>query len=188
MNPTRKDSAMNSKITKIIVKYPADQIPNVINPEKYAPHRFLIGKNGDRPLVAFCMNPSAAKDDTSDRTVNQVIRASEKLKYDGWFVVNIYPERATNAAKLGKFDEKLAKENVSVIEKFLLSKNIKEVWGAWGDLKYDPLRKGKIMVLEMLKKHNIKIFHFGDTTKSGDPRHPLCLKVTKENKRNYAIH
>ena len=178
---------MNSKVTKIIVKYPADQIPDVIIPEKYAPHRFLIGKEGKNPLVAICMNPSAAKDDTSDRTVNQVIRTSEKLNYDGWFVVNVYPERATDAAKLAKFDEKLAKENVNVIEKFLLSKNIKEVWGAWGDLKHDPLQKGKMMVLDMLKKHKIKIFHFADPTKSGDPRHPRGLSVTKENKRAYAI-
>ena len=178
---------MNSKVTKIIVKYPADQLPNIIIPEKYAPHRFLIGKDGKNPLVAFCMNPSAAKDTTSDKTVNRVIRTSESLRYDGWFVVNVYPERATNAAKLGKFDEKLAKENVNVIEKFLLSKNIKEVWGAWGDLKYDPLRKGKVMVLEMLKKHKIKIFHFAEPTKSGEPKHPSRLKIMKENKRNYAI-
>ena len=178
---------MNPKVTKMIVKYPADQIPNIIIPAQHKTHRYLIGKDGRKPLVAVCMNPSAAKDDTSDRTVNRVIRTSEKLGYDGWFVVNVYPERATKVSDLGEFDEKLSNENIDVIEKFLLDHKIKEVWGAWGNLKSDALRKGKKMMLDMLKKHKIKVFHFAEVTANGEPRHPLYLTVTKENKREYII-
>ena len=178
---------MNPKVTKMIVKYPEDQIPNIIIPTQYKPYRYLIGKDGRKPLVALCMNPSAANDDTSDKTVNKVIRISKELHYDGWFVVNIYPERATKVSNLGKFDEKLSNENIGVIEDFLLDRKIKEVWGAWGNLKSGTLRKGKKMMSAMLKKHKIKVFHFADVTTNGEPRHPLYLTVVKENKREYVI-
>jgi len=69
---------------------------------------YIIGKQGLNPLIAICMNPSAARDDKSDRTINRIINISTKLNYDGWIVFNTYPERATDAVNLGKYNEKLS--------------------------------------------------------------------------------
>ena len=171
------------KVTEIIVNYPENQAPNWVEPQLYHPYRFGIGKVSAHPLVAICMNPSAARDQTSDRTVNRVIAASQKLGYDGWVVFNTYPERATDASRMDEFDPVFSQKNIEVITSFLLTNQITEVWGAWGDLKYEALKHGRDAIKEMLQQHGIKIFHFADVTKAGNPRHPLYLKVEPERKR-----
>lgn len=172
-----------AKVTELIVNYPIDQSPNWVEPKVYQPYRFGIGRLSNHPLVAICMNPSAARDQTSDRTVNRVISASEKLGYDGWVVFNTYPERATDASNMDAFDQVLSQQNIAVITSFLKDNNITEVWGAWGDLKYEALRRGRDAILDVLKNQDIKVFHFADVTKAGNPRHPLYLKVEPEGKR-----
>lgn len=141
-----------NKVTKIIIQFPKGQEPNFVVPENYQTHRFLLGKLGKNPLVAICMNPSAANNDTSDRTVNRIINASIILDYNGRIIANVYPERATKAIDLESFNEDLCTENINILEKFLVQNNIKEVFGARGDLKFNPLQKWKNKVLEMLKK------------------------------------
>lgn len=74
------------------------------------------------------MNPSAARDNTSDRTINRVISASQKLGYDGWVVFNTYPERATNAINMDKFNKEISQSNLNILKTFLLQHNIKEIW------------------------------------------------------------
>ena len=91
---------VKSKVTTIVVNYPENQAPTWVEPRDYKPYRFGLGKLSKNPLVAICMNPSAARDQTSDRTVNRVISASQKLGYDGWVVFNTYPERATDAVNM----------------------------------------------------------------------------------------
>lgn len=174
---------VKSKVTSIIVHYPDGQAPNWANPSAYKPYRFGLGKVSQHPLVAIGMNPSAARDDTSDRTVNRVIAASQKMGYDGWVVFNTYPERATNAADMDAYDAALSQENLEVMADFLVKHDIQEVWGAWGDLKYEALRQGRDAILALLADLNIKIFHFAEPTKAGNPRHPLYLKVEPERKR-----
>ena len=66
------------------------------------------------------MNPSAANEEYSDRTINRIIGASQKLGYDGWIVANVYPERATNASDLDEFNLELAAENVRLIINFFV--------------------------------------------------------------------
>ena len=174
---------VNSKVTTIVVNYPENQAPTWVEPRAYTSYRYGIGKLSQHPLVAICMNPSAARDDTSDRTVNRVIAASQKLGYDGWVVYNTYPERATDAANMDAYDVALSQENVKVIRDFLVKNDIKEVWGAWGDLKYEALKQGRDAIREVLAELSIKVFHFAPPTKAGNPRHPLYLKVEAERKR-----
>ncbi|MDR1605859.1 MAG: DUF1643 domain-containing protein [Streptococcaceae bacterium] len=178
-----KDSETQGKVTSIVVPYPENQAPNWVEPSTYQPYRFGLGKLSKHPLVVICMNPSAARDQTSDRTVNRVIAASQKLGYDGWVVFNTYPERATDAGKMADFDPQLSQENLAVIKAFLLKNHIKEVWGAWGDLKYEALKTGRDAILALLAEQEIKVFHFANPTKAGNPRHPLYLKVEAERKR-----
>ena len=51
---------MNTKVTKCSPPYPDGYKPNYIFPAQYCPYRFGLGKLGSDPLVAICMNPSAA--------------------------------------------------------------------------------------------------------------------------------
>ena len=169
------------KITPNTVPYPKGLEPDTVTPPTYESYRYLIGKRGERPLFAICMNPSAARDNTSDRTVNRVIQASISLGYQGWFVANIYPERATDATMLDELNMQHIEENVRIVQTFLRENNIKEVWGAWGETKQEHLKKGKEAMVSMLKKENIRIFAF-QINASGNPKHPLYLKIKVENK------
>lgn len=165
---------MNQKVTNHILKYPNGQEPNLINPTEYSSNRFLLGKLGTHPLVAICMNPSAAKETTSDRTINRIIKISQILEMDGWVVLNTYPERATDAKNIKPFNESLSNKNLQIIKEFLESNGIKEVWGAWGnDKNINTLICGKNHLINMLKDMGIKIYYFGTLTKHGNPRHPL---------------
>jgi hypothetical protein len=170
------------KVTKLIVKYPEGFEPDFVNPESYADYRFLIGKTGVNPLVAICMNPSAAADNTSDRTVNRVISASQKLGYSGWTVINTYPERATDSKNMDEVNFDLLNKNIEVARQYLTENNIKQVWGAWGDLKNVSLLAGRNALLELFNELGIEVIHFANLSKAGNPKHPLYLKIIPENK------
>lgn len=170
---------MNNKVTKIRFIYPEGDEPNICMPKSNDYHRFLLGRIGLKPLVAVCMNPSAANEEYSDKTINRIISISKKLDCDGWIIANVYPERATHASKLDEYKIDLAKENVEHVINFLLKNGISEVFGAWGDLKYTSLKKGKELLLSDLKQHEIKVYTFAKN-KSGEPVHPLNSRVKQE--------
>lgn len=165
---------MKEKITKHSPPYPKGYEPDYIIPEEYCSHRFVLGKRGKNPLVAICMNPSAARETSSDSTINRIIKISRDLGTDGWMVFNIYPERATDANRMDAFKQDLSYENIKEIGKYLIENNIKEVFGAWGnDKNLEALIKGKQQLLTLLTGLGIKVYYFGTLTKSGNPRHPL---------------
>ena len=174
---------MNDKVTKIRPAYPENMEPNLCKPKKNEIYRHLLGRMGKEPLVAICMNPSAANMEYSDRTINRIIKVSEKLGYDGWIIANLYPERATRASKLGAYNNKQQKKNIKIIMKFLKCNGIKEVWGAWGNLNYSVLTKSKEKLLSELKKADIKIYTFAALTKKGEPVHPLNRVVKQDFSR-----
>lgn len=65
-------------------------------------------------------------------------------------------------------------KNVTEIEKYLLKNNIREVWGAWGDIKHnEALCAGREAVLAKLEELNVKVYYYGSLTKKNNPRHPL---------------
>ena len=170
----------SSKITRRLLEYPSGLEPDHSVPVEYAGHRFVLGRVGKNPLIAICMNPSAANLTSSDSTVNKVAKASVDLGYRGWFIVNIYPERATKAQAMDPLEEELINQNVAAIRRLLREYGVKEVWGAWGELKHPNLTAGLKDLLEMLTKEGIKVFAF-HVNKSGNPKHPLYLKIDPAN-------
>lgn len=91
---------MKENVTKLSPNYPLGEEPNYIIPSEYDDCRFALGRIGASPLVVICMNPSAAREESSDMTINKIIHASKVLGNDGWIVFNLYPERATNATDI----------------------------------------------------------------------------------------
>ncbi len=173
-----------NKVTKYSPPYPKGCSPDYIEPKDYKPYRFALGKKGTNPIVAICMNPSAAKEESSDRTINKIIKLGQTFKMDGWIVFNTYPERATNARNMDKYNRSLSENNISVIRDYLIDNHIKEVWGAWGnDNGIDALVKGKKDLLKMLNEIGVKVYYFGTLTKDGNPRHPL----QRQEKTDYSV-
>ena len=163
---------MKNDVTKHTLRYPKGQAPNLIEPIEFGDYRYAIGKEGGNPLVAICMNPSAATDEQNDKTINRIINISVAMKCDGWIVFNLYPERATNQSALKVFDQDIMDKNIQYIKKYLLENKIKEVWGAWGNTSSSVLKESKPHILKMLNEIKVSIFYFGNLTKAGNPRHP----------------
>jgi hypothetical protein len=80
----------------------------------------------------------------------------------------------------------LHKSNIENIISIIKKYDATEVWGAWGDIdtKQKYLSQVKQDIIQTLKKNNIKVFHFQELSKIGNPKHPLYIKIDFNNK-NY---
>ena len=108
------------------------------------------------------MNPSAANEEYSDRTINRIIGASQKLGYDGWIVSNVYPERATYASELDEFNLELATENVRVIINFCLNMVLMRfgaLGGIWGIHHYNEVKSYFCQLLSKMIFEYILLHH-----------------------------
>jgi len=140
-------------------------------------HRFALGSTaraavGDPPLIAICMNPSYADRSKADKTVNRLIQASRDNGQPGWLMMNLYPERATDASNLSDYDPGLSAANCAAIEHVIGQYGVTEVLGAWGGLKHATLRRAKTDVLDTLDRLGVRLFTFDGLTTGGDPFHP----------------
>ena len=139
--------------------------------------RFILGEKGERSLICFGINSSTAEPDKLDRTVSRVYSVAQKGGFDGWIMLNLYPQRATNFNNVHKtLDEKLHNENLKYIKKVLRDHSKSTVWAAWGNL-----IEGRPFLKECLKdilgtvEHRLWV-HKGSLTAQGHPRHPLYLR------------
>jgi hypothetical protein len=118
------------------------------------------------------MNPSHAREDQSDKTMNRLIQASQENGYAGWIMLNLYPERSPKPSALSPFDPALSSANKEAIARVLTRYQTTEVLGAWGNLTNATLRTARIDVLTMLAASGVRVFTLDLLTKEGNPRHP----------------
>jgi serine/threonine protein phosphatase 1 len=121
-------------------------------------------------------------------TVNKIINQAIVNNYDGWYVLNIYPERATWAKThlSSRLNRELHQRNLKEIKDLLQKNKISEIWGAWGDIdtKRKWLEDVKNDVIRTIKDTGVKIFYFDELTKKfNNPRHPLYIKIDFSKKR-----
>lgn len=161
-----------------MISYPPGCEPDLWDPDpEDKTRRFALGHVAEAsvrnpPLISICMNPSFADQTQSDKTVNRLVRASKDNNHHGWMMLNIYPERATNASNLSPYDPKLSETNCAVIKHQLRKYGASEVLGAWGDLKHLTLKQAKEDVLVTLDQLGVRLFTFDELTTKGNPRHP----------------
>jgi hypothetical protein len=161
-----------------VISYPPGQEPDFWDPDpEEQTHRFALGNIagasiGNPPLIAICMNPSYADHTRTDKTVNRLIEASRDNGRPGWVMLNLYPERATDASKLSTYDRGLSRLNCATIEQVLGRYGVTEVLGAWGGLKYETLRRAKADVFDTLDRLSVSLFTFDGLTADSEPRHP----------------
>lgn len=58
--------------------------------------RFVLGEPGSNSLVCVGVNPSTATPEKLDNTLRTVKKLSAVHGFDGWIMLNLYPQRATN--------------------------------------------------------------------------------------------
>ena len=140
--------------------------------------RYILGEAGENPLVCVGINPSTAEPNNLDRTLTNVKRFSELKGYDGWLMLNVYPQRSTDPNGLHmEMDKKLHSLNLKYISEHLSRYNKVEIWAAWGTL----IRKRRYLcnalrdIVEGLEGVGVRWVTIGKVSKDGHPHHPLYL-------------
>lgn len=141
-------------------------------------NRFVLGKKCSSPLLCIGVNPSTATPDKPDPTIRSVERISAYNGYNGWIMLNLYPQRATKPKDIDQTpDMSSIAHNLLEIRNVLSTYDVKEIWAAWGNLigirpfLVDCLRE----IYSIAVDYNW--INIGGVTKAGNPRHPLFLKT-----------
>jgi len=139
--------------------------------------RFLLGEKGKNNLVVVGINPSIATIKKLDSTSIRINKYCEAHNYDGWILINLYPQINKDVDKIdNEKNDEIANLNLDYIESILKEKELTLV-AAWGEAitsrKYlkDCFRD----IDALAKKYNHK-WHCIELTKYGHPCHPLMRK------------
>ena len=143
-------------------------------------YRYALGKKGKRTLACFGINPSTASPAKLDGTTRSVERIAEFNGFDGWLMLNIYPQRATVPNDIHKRKNTQAiLENEAIIYDLFEEMNIDTIWAAWGDL--IEIRKFfKPCLSNVYTKINRETLAWARVqalTQKGHPRHPLYKPI-----------
>lgn len=142
--------------------------------------RFVLGIEGDNPLVCIGVNPSTATPEKLDNTLIRVENRAFSLGYDSWIMINLYPQRATNPNDLHKNPSHYI--HGKNMEKIMNCFNggTPDIWAAWGTL----IEKRPYLPYVLLCMYKViedvtygsKWFTIGKRSAKGHPHHPLYLK------------
>ena len=141
--------------------------------------RFVLGESGKKPLICFGINASTAKPEKLDRTVRRVQSIAQQGKFDGWIMLNLYPQRATKPADIHQeLNTNLHKKNLQHIKKVFQDNPKSTVWAAWGGLIESRtfLKQCLEDIAENVKPYSAKWIHKGKLLAQGHPHHPLYLR------------
>lgn len=84
--------------------------------------RFALGYNNTNPLIVIGLNPSTADDTKADQTISRVIGFAKRNGFNGFIMLNVYPQRAKDPKNLhseDEFDLTLHKQNLEHIERII---------------------------------------------------------------------
>jgi hypothetical protein len=145
--------------------------------------RFVLGKAGNKELLAIGLNPSTANEDKLDPTSRNIQTIASNNGCDGWWLVNLYPKRTSKPKNLPKkINKVLAKQNVDFISELLNndSYSISKVLCCWGnhieDHKYLQDQAEKIISLVNESGHKNQCIGL---TELGNPFHPAPMAVNR---------
>lgn len=155
--------------------------------------RYVLGEQFDTDkrnvLICIGINPSMAMPNFLDPTLKRVQGYAKRSgEYGAWYMLNVYPQRATNPNNMDTDDTysmEIHLRNLAAIEELLSTIERADVWCAWGTIIDDTKRTYLSDLLFGNEDKNIQgiislfsgNYHFkayGATTK-GYPKHPLLM-------------
>ncbi|MGF7012303.1 hypothetical protein M2145_001011 [Lachnospiraceae bacterium PF1-21] len=151
-------------------------------PDTYCDYRYILGTKGQNPLICIGVNPSTAAPGALDPTLKSVERIQNTNGFDSFYMINLYPQRATDPMHMERECNKtLCRENEMALE-FLLNEVIKgpaTVWCAWGTIieKRPYLSDCLKGLVSVGKKYNVRWVDADKRSKVGHPHHPLYMKA-----------
>lgn len=165
----------------------------IINGYEVTGVRYVLGELFDtscnKALICIGINPSTAIPEQLDPTLKRVQKYAKRSgEYGAWYMLNVYPQRATNPNNMDTDDTynmEIHLRNLAAIEELLSTIERADVWCAWGAVINDAKRTYLSDLLFGNEDKNIQgiislfsgSYHFkayGTTTK-GYPKHPLLI-------------
>ena len=143
-------------------------------------YRYVLGRPGKNPLFVIGVNPSIASPTCLGNKVRRVSRFAIRKGFDGWIMLNLYPQRATDPNRLhAKLNVRAQGVNMGHIRRVLGQAEAPTVWVAWGNLidKRPYLRGSAMLLAAKYLPMGCKVVCIG-LTRPGHPRHPLYLKYS----------
>ena len=153
--------------------------PNCIAEGK---HRFALEQEGENVLLVLGVNPSTADENKPDPTMMSVLRFVNTFGYDGFVMLNLSSERATNPDNLSvDLDKDMHLKNLSHISSLGEKYHDADVLLAFGNNIDKRLYLGKcfydIVQALSLDRQWLSIGGEQGKTKYGHPRHPLYASL-----------
>ncbi|MGI6319696.1 MAG: DUF1643 domain-containing protein [Bacteroidales bacterium] len=137
--------------------------------------RFVLGSKGLNPLIVIGLNPSTADENKPDMTISKIIGFATRNNFDGFIMLNLYPQRATSPDNLDvKMNSNIHAENIDAIFNSLKDINEISILAAWGEpiKKRDYLKNSLSDIYDSISHLNINWLQIGAMTTTGHPRHP----------------
>lgn len=96
-------------------------------------YRYVLGTEGQNPLIVMSINPSVGAPDVDSPTLGTVRKIADYYGYDSWIILCLYPQRATHLGELAEMaDPAQVKKNNAVIRSILSRWPHRKIWAAWG--------------------------------------------------------
>ena len=137
-------------------------------------------ENGDGSLIVIGVNPSTAAPDALDPTLKSAERIAHFNGYDSFWMMNVYPQRATDPDDMERERNAfLEEQNMAAMKKLLELSSTKDVWCAWGNIidKRKFLKECVQNIVDTGNNLGANWLQAEKTCKSGNPHHPLYLKA-----------
>lgn len=138
--------------------------------------RYVLGVAGNDPLICFGINPSTANDIEDDPTISRIKKIVKENKKDGWVMLNLYPQRATNPDDMHKEPNKeLLLRNTEVVRSVFNAYPNALILASWGDAieKRGYLRDSLETIISI--DYDRQWVCRGELTAKGNPRHQLYV-------------
>lgn len=139
--------------------------------------RYVLASKGHKRLVVIGVNPSTANALRPDATMRKVMGFAERNGYDGFVMLNLYPQRSTDFLRVHRErNEELHQKNLEAIRSFFETYNQLDVLAAWGnnigDLPYLKDCLWDIVSVLQEGERRVTWMQIGALTDAGHPRHP----------------
>lgn len=136
--------------------------------------RYILGDIGVNNIICIGINPSTAIPNVLDNTLKKVRNIANQNGFDGWVMLNVYPQRDTHPENIHpKQKSELIQANQIAIRKLFKMGDFHKVWAAWGnDISTRIYLKDCLCGVVECIDDSATWLHFGELTEEGNPRHP----------------
>lgn len=137
--------------------------------------RYLLGISGASPLFVVGLNPSKADDQKPDPTIRRVMGFAQRNGYDGFVMLNLYPQRTPYPDRLHRRQNReIGSENLRQIERVLASFSQPHILACWGvNIGLRPYLSHYLReIYHISRSRSVSWLQIGHLTKAGHPRHP----------------